>query len=176
MAMRPILFSTPMVRALLEGRKSQTRRLTQNKRGNPTAWLRLADAWDAGERELQLWVREAFRKSGSGIVFRADCSPVDNGNRDNGNRDAARSPARVWRPSIHLPRAASRLTLVVTTIAREHLQDISEDDVVREGAGGSGVCGYAEIWSSIHGASAWQRNPAVIVLTFEVEQRNIDHH
>ena len=65
---------------------------------------------------------------------------------------------------------------MVTDIAREHLQDISEDDVVREGAGGSGVCGYAEIWSSIHGVSAWQPNPAVIVLTFAVERRNIDHH
>ena len=172
MIKRPILFSTSMVIALLEGRKSQTRRLTHNKRCNPSVWLRLADAWDAGERDHELWVREGFRKSNDGeIVFRANPS-----SNDTRGREIGAGSASFWRPSIHLPRAASRLTLVVTDIARERLQNIGDGDAVREGSGAAGVQGFAEVWSSIHGVSAWRSNPTVIALTFEVKRRNIDQH
>ncbi len=155
---RPILFSTLMVRALVDGRKTQSRRSTLDRRGNPTVWRRLADDWARGEWDHRLWVREAFRRTGNGIVFRAD-------------DDVGSGP---WNPSIHLPRAASRLTLAVTGIAVERLQDISDADARREGA--VGIADFENIWISIHGARSWRCNPEVVVLSFDVQHRNIDRH
>lgn len=102
----PILFSDAMIRALLEGRKTQTRRLTSSP---------LAKA-QPGDR---LWVREAWQRHGSHVLYRAD--------------DAAGHITSPWRPSIHMPRSASRLTLLVTSVRRQRLHDITEEDALAEG-------------------------------------------
>lgn len=173
MADRPILFSTPMVRALLDGRKTQTRRAlkfpkksfsggplyerpdmggwepTTNGGGRCFAfvkgqkvsvpetigmWHRTTGmAFDAPvQRGDRLWVREAWgydwfddgqHRAWKTPVYRADNSaePMDNG-----------SPTQ-WRPSIHMPRQVSRLTLIVTDVRVQRLQDISEEDALAEG-------------------------------------------
>ena len=161
MCERPILFSSEMVCALLEGRKTETRRLTLSKRGNPTVWARLADTWQDVDRQHRLWVREAFRRHGTQVIYRADCSLEQRGD------------ASPWRPSIHMPRALSRLTLVLSGVARQRLHDISEAEARREGAI-SGIAGFSAVWQGIHGAKAWADNPNVIVLRFAVEPHNID--
>ena len=92
-----------------------------------------------------------------------------------------------WRPSIHMPRWASRITLEITDVRVERLQDISEADAVAEGCkpirpelvldglivrlGRSAVEEFRLVWEQIHGGGSWEKNPFVWVVTF----RRIDH-
>lgn len=138
----PILFSAPMVRALLADRKFQTRRVVK---GQALEWLQpgmltpeftaaaangLSPYGYAGDR---LWVRETWceafdendqRYTPTRYHYRADGYEVVD------VEDSERSP---WRPSIHMPRAASRLTLEVTDVRIQRLQDLTERDAVDEG-------------------------------------------
>ena len=148
MSERPILFSSEMVCALLGGRKTETRRLTRNKRGKPTVWARLADAWEAGDRQHRLWVREAFRRTDSGIIYRADVSAGEDSD----------SAAVRWHPSIHMPRELSRLTLTITNVARQSLHDISEAEARNEGAV-SGVVGFPKCGNGYMARRAGETTP-----------------
>ena len=136
----PILFSGPMVRAILDGRKTQTRRVVkpqlvrlETPRGRNKAaagWLNFrALPCPYGQPGDELWVREAFgvvRFVGvhdgdiheSKVVYSAD--------------EPKQKPLR-WTPSIHMPRCASRITLTVKAVRVERLQDISEADAIAEG-------------------------------------------
>lgn len=190
-----ILFSGPMVRALLDGRKTQTRRLAWGQvtrpegdsypadwRGTPSLnimerpskWLKMHRRFEAaGHREL-LYVREAF--AGINGPQRA-AYKADGDNPDEWK----------WTPSIHMPREHSRLTLEVTGTKLERLQDISEEDARAEGVepkidGKHGTTepgfeyrvGFALLWNSLHGPDAWERNDEVIALSFRVHRCNVD--
>ena len=216
MADRPIIFSAPIVRALLDGRKTQTRRVLKPQpppsaryagvrfaTGLPDCWFfnppfAVREVYAVGDR---LWVREAWctnflisggsERTPAGCHYRADGKHVivDDGDgyavlNKNGTE---KSP---WRPSIHMPRWASRLTLTVTDVRVQRLQEISEEDAWAEGlewaAPTWGVKGLAEswngdprlafaaLWNSLHGPAAWDANPWVAAITFTVERRNID--
>ena len=138
---RPILFSGPMVRAILSGTKTQTRRVLKpqpyfDNRGLLWwEWSRSAgsasidpvgqpsDEWlkhcPYGAPGDVLWVRETWAPSDlAPVLYRAD-GPVRNGR---------------WRPSIHMPRWASRLSLRIKSVRVERLQDITEADAIAEGA------------------------------------------
>lgn len=130
---RPILFSGPMVNAILDGRKTMTRRIVKfddagRVRLGKRCWHR--DDPDAvrgcqyGLPGDRLWVRETFSDDWKpDIAYRAD-----------GGLDADRFDAGVrWRPSIHMPRSASRITLEIADVRIERLQDISDDDAKAEG-------------------------------------------
>ena len=137
MADRGIIMSAPMVRALMDGRKTQTRRLAWSKRKPSTSnriqysrrWDR-STVWQCVKPGDRLWVRETFltvggpnalRRGTARFVYRAT----------NDGQNAWLSPT--WRPSIHMPRCASRLTLIVTEVRRQSLQEISEEDALAEG-------------------------------------------
>lgn len=178
MAERPILFSGPMVRAILEGRKTQTRRiikpqppdgahpffiLCSNYEKDEGRWRFAANKDHLSETVLgpitcpygkpgdRLWVREGHALDGSQVFYRA------------GHAEAESSGPRVdirWRPSIFMPRWASRITLEITGVRVERLQEISEADCLEEGiihAGwdperyGSVVECYRDLWQSING-------------------------
>lgn len=201
---RPILMSAPMVRALLDGRKTQTRRLAWRdcdgvghdcpKCGGtglvPTIWQSVKP----GDR---LWVRETsrwYKQSMEGgippyeqkIEYCADSKP---------------EVPSDWpkRASIHMPRWASRLTLLVTAAKTERVQEISEEDAEAEGAFELSRTGddpmhptwtmtgeswryntprsaFESIWCILHTkpGTRWEDNPEVVALTFEVHKRNID--
>ncbi len=179
MSDRPIIFSAPMVNALLEGRKTETRRVL--KATTPAHRL----PYLYGDR---LWVREGFCwVSAWGWRYRAD----------NDDLDDKRKFGEVgkWRSPIHMPRSASRLTLTVTDVRVQRLHDITEADAVAEGVesgmtsrglmwkayGDKPNCwvdsarlSYIRLWESIHGPGAWDANPWVVALTFTAEKRNID--
>ncbi|MBB5741072.1 hypothetical protein [Brevundimonas aurantiaca] len=198
---RPILFSGPMVRALLDGTKAQTRRVVKSR---ALEWLAdagfgpgfVADPANGlcpysapGDR---LWVREMHA-----IVPRtayAMSEGVQQTLKPGDDHDAAvyaaaweRSRPGRWRPSIHMPRWASRLTLEITEVRVERLQDISEADAMAEGASpcANGVwfdgkpefagCdargAYYSLWEHINGAGSWDANPWVWAVSFRVLER-----
>lgn len=165
---RPIIFSAPMVTAILEDRKTQTRRLTKNVPPGfsgelPDDWEWKSPYGDPGDR---LWVRETWaphdakalaEKDRAFIYFRAD--------------DARAHPTDgKWRPCIFMPRWASRLNLEILTVRVERLRDITPEDARAEGCvdtAESSVRGnYASLWSQINGAGSWDANPWVWVIGF----------
>lgn len=160
MADRPIIFSASMIRALLDDRKTQTRRLASSP---------LAKA-EVGDR---LWVRESIEIQGrysDGVRLVYEASRMRGGSEAIGIANAP-SDARVpvmtgkLRPSIHMPRWASRLTLVVTGVRVQRLQDITEADAIAEGllsaVGDGGIPGPGYKWTGTgyHGAGV-DRNGA----------------
>jgi hypothetical protein len=137
---RPIIFSTPMVQAILDGRKTQTRRIVK---GEALEWLDqtkftpefVSDPDNSlcpyGQPGDLLWVREAFQHTSIlninmedenyGYVYRADGQPWD-------DHEGWR-----WKPSIHMPKAAARIWLRVKDVRVERVQEISEADIKAEG-------------------------------------------
>jgi hypothetical protein len=215
---RPILFSAPMVRALLNGTKTQTRRVVKpqpfiDRMGNfcvpdtkrETHWnygqrLDGSPCWrEFAERRCpygrpghKLWVRETWgvgnrpcpsRGWVDGIEYRADCTddcapPLHDIIPDHVEADSIRAG---WRPSIHMPRWASRITLRITDVRVERLNSISEADARAEGCRsfgptpggdhdvptGGAVEAYQALWEHINGDGSWAANPWVWVVGFE---------
>mgnify|MGYP001593654660 CR=1 FL=1 len=211
---RPILFSGPMVRAILDGWKTQTRRIVKGAQPTGASGHTISGDWFRNERLVmrehkavsaisdvlwsqecpygrvgdRLWVRETWafelgaisstRDENAPLVYAAD------------GEQALRSRlCDRWRPSIHMPRWASRINLEITGIRVERLQDISETDARAEGAEevwfdhGSAAdrglidmpCmeinapfrnGYALLWDQINGRGSWAGNPWVWVYDF----------
>lgn len=143
---KPILFNTDMVRAILDGRKTQTRRLVKNlPLDDPCAtyvdkdglWISDEDGWHRAEAFSPiksgdiLWVRETWSQlfscenpTGRYVYKATDEYPF-------GSKYIVKFR---WHPSIHMPRKAARIFLRVTDVRPESLQDITEDDVCAEGA------------------------------------------
>ena len=185
MADRPILFSAPMVRALLDGSKTQTRRVVKDTglyaidaaiHGPETAARELqalASRCPYGMPGDQLWVREAFAKIDGQTQpwietdYRATYKHGDRLGDTLGIK-------KRWTPSIHMPRAASRITLEVTGVRVERLQDINRGDAMAEGcpfanmaAGPDPRDWYRDLWNEINGAGAWDLNPWVWCVAFK---------
>ena len=229
MTERPILFSAEMVRAILAGRKTQTRRKMKvqpwpdstvevgpyhphivdrdgtSHHGPATfgaVWSHqdIVNGADAGLRcpygapGDTLWVREAcWAEStfdGDGVRYAADHAwrIIENTQEASeawcklaqyGGDDALDNQTNIGRrvPSIHMPRWASRITLRITDVRVERLQDISEDDAGAEGWPGpitetgfpiaSPLAWFANAWTSINGPGAWEANPWVWAISFE---------
>ena len=197
----PILFSASMVRAILAGQKTMTRRVV--------AWPSWIEDHDAGAYWLNRHPCAALHKDGRAV--RRFCCPYgspgdllwvrethwisNSGERDeNGHpltayRADSEMPSWMWggerwRPSIHMPRWASRLTLRVTDVRVERVQDITEDDIRAEGLDGShqmtdghgigmgyfdGRAWFRETWDVINAkrGHGWDANPWVWVVSFE---------
>jgi hypothetical protein len=165
---RPILFSGAMVRAILDGSKTQTRRVVKYRDYAEDDSQVHATECPYGQPGDRLWVRETWSvppgdevEPGARLLYRAD--PAD---------DAQWSPAPLfrWRPSIHMPRWASRLSLDLTGVRVEPVQDISEADAIAEGrnllVAHPGY--FPDTWDAINAARGygWDANPWVWVLEF----------
>jgi hypothetical protein len=184
MKSRPILFSAPMVLAILDGRKTQTRRVlkgTTEHKGpynpeyieahkNSDGWSKICPYGKVGDR---LWVRETFMHCG--------CEDAEM-HADSGcdlilYRASEPNDLKVfegWRPSIHMPRWASRITLEITDVRVERLNDITVSDAIAEGYDGSvndpvdpSIKWYSRLWDRINVAGAWELNPWVWVIEFK---------
>ena len=180
---RPILFSAPMVRAIMEGRKTQTRRvvkpipprgLTPNhcRYGVPgdRLWVRETWAHVFGHEEYESWEMPHIK---SFVVDNYLTGSIPAGKPANGDTvyaadgwdDYVENGDFRWRPSIHMPRWASRITLDVVDVRVQLLQDITQED-----AGAEGVRSREEfhaLWESINGAGSWDANPWVWAVTFK---------
>lgn len=142
------------------------------------------------ERGDRLWVREAFMYAGGGdpglLLYRATWR--DDAKTHGCDNIPAEEP-KGWTPGIHMKRAISRLTWLVTNVRFQRLHEIDELDAPAEGAlrmvmddegkfyqidSGTYRCGFAGVWAHINGASSWEANPWVVAYTGTVERRNID--
>jgi hypothetical protein len=161
MSEKPILFSGEMVRTILDGNKTQTRRVVKSK---PRHNQEMACPY--GRNGDRLWVRETF-----GML---DCHHGQTVYRADGKD---RFTDILWRPSIFMPRWASRITLEITCVRVQPLQDISEFDCIAEGVSPCGhdgfctdqhTCSYKKLWNSINAKRgfAWEKNPWVWVIEF----------
>ena len=206
MKARPILFNTDMVQAILAGRKTQTRREAKNIFAAPrfrSGWKAvradgksavstdapaglLGEACPFGYPGDLLYVRETFRVFDSS----AECACYDHCvcSRHNGKPmyfadGFCTKDDYKWNPSIHMPRWASRLTLEITDVRVERLQEISEEDAEAEGVnrapgGNFGTDSYSSktafciLWDSIY--SNWNANPWVWCVEFKVHHCNVD--
>lgn len=222
---RPILFSAPMVRAILDGTKTQTRRVVKPKyisdRIEIVEWRQQNGLWFGlngyrtvvsmacpyGQPGDRLWVRETWadltkthghrweRFNSETRLYERGVNPfvwyrADGDQPDIGNGEL--NPEK-WKPSIHMPRWASRIKLEVTGVRVERLQSICEEDAIAEGVEktiiGDGwrrycadkeleACGlvpcstaagsYSYLWDSINGDGSFMANPWVWVVEFKV--------
>ena len=200
MAMKehPILFSTEMVQAILEGRKTQTRRIfkgtTEHREPYNPAYLerwRSNDGWKQicpyGQVGDRLWVRETFKHFAnkwdgtnwqSCITYKAGNLTVYDSWDYEPPREKWWNKSTIldhWQPSIFMPRWASRITLEITDIRVERLQEITEEDAVAEGImpeqhpfDAPPAMRYATLWDSINGKKhSWESNSWVWVIEFK---------
>lgn len=212
----PIIFSAPMVRALLEVRKTQTRRIIkQPDTVGGELWVKYPSGWyltinDDHEYRAKvncahgdrLYVREAHAWPEAWDRDECEIARIwyPAGEIGRGRIYDEQKPAGFGktRPSIHMPRWASRLTLTVTDVRVQRVQDISEADAVEEGCrpffdeGNSEIYlgpngaehrmaplkgpldDFNRLWNSLHGPEAWDANPWVAALSFDVHRCNID--
>lgn len=206
MKARPLLYSAPMIRAIIAGRKSQTRWIikpqpiwadskfstivcsSDRKHAVKHRWIVFKDQWAIDESRSSepftcpygrpgdlLWAREAFANT-TPFAYRADFpgNPTGMG----------------WRPGIHMPRKANRITQAIKSIRVERLQDISEEDAIAEGVEnivprvtedekryGWAYWNYQCLWDEINGhdpAHRWDANPWVWAIEAETHLCNID--
>jgi hypothetical protein len=197
---RPILFSALMVRAILEGRKTVTRRVVKPQPEHGIAPCHyVAGGWaetdgntpegcrcNNGERRCpygrvgdRLWVRETWARSRNNWLYAADAvvSEGPQGNTDDWDWDA--SIANRWRPSIHMPRAASRITLEITGVRVERVQEIENQDAKAEGFVDPSCTrenmslardAFLKLWDTINGnrpGCSWSDNPWVWCIEFK---------
>lgn len=192
-----MIFNAEMVRALLDGRKTQTRRpikwkqtrfteIGEREDGSKWPWSEDAehacDFWHPcpfGAVGDRIWVREAFRVHSRAtdvatLAYKAS-------ERNSWTEQTRRVPVAVcnkpatpekWTPSLHMPRWASRILLEITGVRVERLRSMSQDDARAEGviaASGPMEAGLAfrELWESIYGEESWKANPWVWVIEFK---------
>lgn len=188
MTEKPILFSAPMVNAILGGRKTMTRRVIFKDDPDDHCPWRTGNGWQDGDLSLvcpyvigdTLWVRETFAVNCVGgqdfLFYRADSYPDGDGVK--------------WKPSIFMPRKHSRITLRITDVRAERLQEIDEGDAIAEGVeqyqrsygtayldyrGDPGAffinarISFSTLWDSINARRGyrWKDNPWVWVVSFE---------
>ncbi len=193
MTERGMIFNAEMVRAILDGRKTQTRRPVKFPVHDKNLGCELAGNELAGELSAGNYLNSAFGKPGDRIWVRETFCPVDD-TQYGGEKwvdyratpryeashpagwDSAPNDAEAlkWRPSIHMPRWASRILLEITGVRVERLKSISDGDAIREGCSTadmkSGDCVadvFARLWASIYGSDSWNANPWVWVIEFK---------
>ncbi|ASG87580.1 hypothetical protein [Salmonella enterica] len=186
---RGMIFNAEMVRAILEGRKTQTRRpvnsstadLLDLQKQYPHKKYNIGCPF--GQPGDRLWVRETWAEAGASApdltLYRANYPEHVPAHYENVPPvDGIR-----WTPSIHMPRWASRITLEITSVRVERLNNISYDDAISEGITQEWTCidpglgsyahkndvqdDYETLWKSIYGADSWQANSWVWVIEFK---------
>lgn len=185
---RPILFTGEMVRAILDWRKTQMRRLVRKQKYPHGTWAtpdEVAAGYAHDTRAFmpplgtigdRLWVRETWSDV-RGMGFDKDLFPAGAGYKaDCASGESLRCAADYgvkWRPSIHMPRWASRIDIEITAVRVERVQEITEEDAKKEGvsadewefvASNPNRESFRDLWQSIY--VNWDANPWVWVYEF----------
>ncbi|CVE39591.1 Uncharacterised protein [Serratia marcescens] len=205
---RPVIFNGEMVRAILDGRKTQTRRVVSDRHlhlidvasqvgecyplesgiDHANSQSYYCEHCPFGQVGDRLWVRETwqgplvdeehlddYRANADKFQAPEFCEYAADGGTRPEFCDLDDNTRQGWRPSIHMPRWASRITLEITAVRVERLNDIGVDDAKAEGVK-AGVCpghehmmhqvAFSELWQSIYGEESWSANPWVWVIEF----------
>ncbi|MGU9887095.1 ASCH domain-containing protein [Serratia marcescens] len=210
---RPVIFNGEMVRAIIDGRKTQTRRIVKSDcmdigekdDGSRWPWREHDEGGDYwypcpfGQVGDRLWVRETWQgplvdeEHLEDYQVNADkfqtpefCEYAADGGARPEFCDLDDNARQGWKPSIHMPRWASRITLEITAVRVERLNDISEEDAKAEGVKPAGdilpdypdtfltpkgdfataKVAFQRLWQSIYGEESWSANPWVWVIEF----------
>ena len=189
MSIKPILFNTEMVRAILEGRKGATRRSVKGYIPDDAVW-----GYTAFTPKGYISCRGTFADGYKGIFFKLPCESGDilyvretwkkapNGYYyyEDWQKDDIADVTK-WKPSIHMPKEAARIWLKVTDVRVERLQDITSEQISREGVeveyphvlnGEEKRYAFSTLWNSTIKKSdldryGWNANPWVWVIEFE---------
>lgn len=183
MTERPIIFSPPMVQAILEGRKTQTRRIIPRDIVDLSRFSLHSSAEDAMRQQRdyllsrcrygspcdRMWVREPWCESYTGAEthYRAD-------------RNSSPGPEHFWRHAMFMPKSRARLWLEITHVRIDRVQAIDEIDAKAEGVEASSdvmmqdgspcyTLPFQKLWTSLHGIDnpkSWEANPWVWVIGF----------
>ncbi|MGS7425518.1 morphogenetic protein [Klebsiella pneumoniae] len=208
---RGMIFNAEMVRALLDGRKTQTRRPVKFPVHDKNLGCELAGNELAGELSAGNYLNSAFGKPGDRIWVRETfqgplfnyeqmdeyledsskfekpefCQYAADGGHRPEYQDADDNLRHGWRPSIHMPRWASRILLEITGVRVDRLNSIHDVDAMREGIQNLTTCSHSDfgipgvvnaqhpvrafqlLWESIYGADSWRANPWVWVIEFK---------
>lgn len=196
---RPIIFSAPMVRAIIDGCKTMTRRVVkpqpillvdgipiEHVKGKKKSKFRAIQKQSCpyGQPGNRLWVRETYcvgyeyQPGHFTAIPYQGCEKRRRAFYRATDDDAKDDPKRPWKPSIHMPRWASRITLELTGVRVERLQDINEEDAMAEGVNWKDYAGLAnktarklfiDLWDSINAKDGrrWVDNPFVWVVSFK---------
>lgn len=197
---RPIIFSAPMVRAILAGTKTQTRRVVKRYSADCIGWFDDGDGlWaqrfidpSSGSPYLKswrdrcpfglpgdrLWVRETWKHIEGGAIYDASGGIIDAFDPETIYRADRPNRYGPWMSPIHMPRWASRITLEITGVRVERLQDISEADAMAEGVSmpdgtptppdfWSYQQEFRHLWEQINGPGSWDADPWVWVIEFK---------
>ncbi|WP_213322402.1 ASCH domain-containing protein [Klebsiella aerogenes] len=214
---RGMIFNGEMVRAILDGRKTQTRRIVKPQpeltKGSGFSWNGALYGAGSDDRETnrnfahvkcphgkpgdRIWVRETFQgplfdyeqmesylEDSSKFEKPEFCLYAADGKPAPEYYDADDNLRHGWRPSIHMPRWASRILLEITDVRVERLNDISQEDAQAEGMALTGwrptysdpdsggevwtpYDNFARLWESIYGEGSWKANPWVWAITFK---------
>ncbi|MGQ7807160.1 hypothetical protein ACUN3I_16245 [Hafnia alvei] len=191
---RGMIFNSEMVRAILSGQKTQTRRIVKNVSSDSCMTLKepaknrdgvYTHVMDAPKHGLcphgnvgdRIWVRETHHLDQYGYTYKADGDWIKE-MRESG----AFGCDEKWTPSMHMKRCASRILLEITNVRVERLNDISEEDAKAEGApteccviGDKHFLGFRSLWKSIYGEESWKANPWVWCISFKrVQEQSND--
>ena len=183
--MKPILFSGPMVKAILDGDKTMTRRIIKPQpevigcgrirwKGDIALPEELSEKYAPRRPGDILWVRETWATESDAVsgekryLYTVGDGTEKNYRLENGE-------LRKWRPSIHMPKEAARIFLRVTKVSVERLQDILLEDIAREALAGlipTSTLAFRRFWDSLRKPSdlkqyGWDANPWVWVISFE---------
>jgi len=189
---RGMIFNAEMVRAILDGRKTQTRRPVKFPVIDKNMGCELAGNELAGELAAGNYWNSPFGKPGDRIWVRETFSTVPDHDEPAGCSALlyaadGNGPYGKWTPSIHMPRWASRILLEITDVRVERLSSISEEDARAEGVPPAGdllpdypdtyltpagdfataKVAFQRLWQSIYGDDSWQANPWVWVIEFK---------
>jgi hypothetical protein len=180
--MKPILFNTPMVQAILEGRKTQTRRVIKPQPNSKAEYKGTEIGKHVFETDIDMWHIKSPYQPGQVLWVRETWSMIDDMPYDNyvyrtdyGTTEDDSFPPSMfkWKPSIHMPREAARIFLRVKTVRVERVQDITAHDAIREGMESEipfdTVDEFKELWNNLNAKRGygWESNPWVWVVKFE---------
>lgn len=166
---RPIIFSGPMVRSLISGIKTQTRRIAKDQSGIIPSNNPYGHAGDL------LWVKESWRTLSKYDMLKPTLIPINASIEYKADqyKNTQEGMSEKWRTPLFIQKRFSRLELVILNVRYEKLMACTELDAMAEGVGSihvNALAQYKAIWEGLHGLGSWEKNPWVWVIEFRRNQ------